>query len=83
MATVVGIVNGRGLGIDTRHSRYSVRRYFNIIVVKSSCTCVKIQGTSVIKVGVVYVNIRLSRHLKECWLGLKINGFRLSSTIQS
>ena len=35
------------------------------MVVKSRCIQVTRQGASVIKVGVAYVNIRVSRHLKE------------------
>ena len=34
-------------------------------MVKSSCTRVTRQSASVIRVGVVYVNLRISRRLKE------------------
>ena len=34
-------------------------------VVKSSCTRVTKQSASVIKVGVAYMNVYISRHLKE------------------
>ena len=35
------------------------------MVVKSSCTRVTRQSASVIRVGVAYVNISVSKHLKE------------------
>ena len=34
-------------------------------VIKSSCTLVARRSASVIKVGVAYVNIHVSKHLKE------------------
>ena len=34
-------------------------------IVKSSCTRVTRQSTSVIKVGVAYMNVCVSKHLKE------------------
>ena len=38
---------------------------FTTTVIKSSCTRATRQSFSVIKVGVVYMNVHVSRHLKE------------------
>ena len=54
--------------VDTNPLRVSfrcIRREFTVIVVKSSCTIVTRRSASVIKVGVGYVNVRVSKRLKE------------------
>ena len=48
-----------------RVSYRCIRRYFTVTVIESSCTSVARQRASVIKVGVAYVNVYVSRHLKE------------------
>ena len=48
-----------------RVSYRCIRRLFNTTAVKSSCTGVTRRSASVIKVGVAYVNMRVSRRLKE------------------
>ena len=48
-----------------RVSKHCVRRYLTAIVIKSSCTRVTRRSASVIKVGVAYLNIHISTHLKE------------------
>ena len=42
-----------------------IRHPFTITVIKISCTQVIRQSASVIRVGVAYMNICVSRHLKE------------------
>ena len=69
MATVVIIVNRRGLGIgiDTSPlivSLRCIRHQFTVTVIKSSCTRVTRRSASVTRVDVVYVNVCISRHLK-------------------
>ena len=49
----------------TRVSYRCIKRSFTIIVVKSSCTRVTRRSASVIRVGVAYVNVWVSRRLKE------------------
>ena len=54
--------------VDTnplRDSYRCIRRYFTVTVIKSSCTVVTRQSASVINVGVAYVNVRVSKSLKE------------------
>ena len=48
-----------------RVSYRCISRSFTVTVVKSSCTSVTRRSASVIKVGMAYVNIRVSRRLKE------------------
>ena len=48
-----------------RVSYRCIRRQFTVIVVKNNCTSVTRLSASVIKVGVAYVNVRVSRRLKE------------------
>ena len=54
--------------VDTNPIRVSwccIRCQFTVTAIKSSCTRVTRRSSSVIRVGVVYVNIHVSRHLKE------------------
>ena len=64
MATVhvVVIINGCGLGIGMQ---------FTATVVKSSCTRVTRWSDSVIRVGVAYVSVYVSRRLKKAGLGYR------------
>ena len=54
--------------VDTNPLRVSyrcVRRYFTVTIIESSCTSVARRHASVIKVGVAYMNVHVSRYLKE------------------
>ena len=42
-----------------------------------SCSQVTRQRASVIKLGVVDIDVRISSHLKKSWIALYINHFRL------
>ena len=53
-----------------------IRHSFTATVVKSSCTRVTRQSASVIKMGVAYVNVCVSRRLKEevAWAMINVLG---------
>ena len=57
-----------------RVSQRYISRYITVTVAKSSCTLVTRRSTSVIKVGVAYVHVHVSRHLKWISLGLHMHG---------
>ena len=64
----MGVVMALVQIIDTNPIRVSyccIRHQFTVTVIKSSCTRVARQSTSVIRVSVAYVNVRVSRHLEE------------------
>ena len=50
---------------NIRVSQCCMNLLFSVTVVKSSCTFVMKQSTPVIKLGMAYMNIHVSRHLKE------------------
>ena len=72
MAAVVGIVSGHDISIYTCHGNYlnksKLALYKLLLQCNShlkSCSEVTQRSTSVIKVGVVDVDVRVSSHLKE------------------
>ena len=59
--TLICVVDINPLRVSYR----CIRRYFTATVAKSSCTRVTRRSAAVIKVGVAYMNVCVSRHLKE------------------
>ena len=69
---LVSVVHGRDVSIYTRRGNQPNKsklalynRYFTIIVIYNSCSEVTRRSASVIKVGVVDIDVRVSSHLKE------------------
>ena len=82
MAAVVNIISRHGLRIDTlcKNQPNKSKLALHNLAVNPLLTLIhKVtrRSASVIKVGVLYVGVCISRHLKEERLELYINSFRL------
>ena len=72
MATIISILSGHDISMHTRHGNYSNKSklalyklllHFNTCL--NSCSEVTQQSASVIKVGVVDIDVHVLSHLKE------------------